>query len=367
MIKNKKQLSASALLITIFILAGIFVIAFAVGYMTLLAVKAADSQSQGFKAFYAAESGVEKTRSDIKVDANFFSSHCVSTPEANIFGTSTLSSKAYFTIDCLSNTAPYQFVAHGNFKNNQRDLEFSYTPPPAPVASFTPSDLSGLQLWLKADAGVTTSTGNSIATWADQSGSGNNAGQANPSLQPLYVDNFQNGKPAIYFNNVPYMIVPDSATLRGMAGLTAFIVAKKPADADKLNFIGYWGGGGNHYFFRNTDTSDSKHLVQFYSNTSNGYAGVAFSQATTTMSNYEFLYDGSKMNLYLNGIIETGYENQSGSIDNSIGNDMIIGAQYDKTEPATAYILEIILYNSGLSDTDRQKVETYLNNKYSIY
>ena len=28
---------------------------------------------------------------------------------------------------------------------------------------------------------------------------------------------------------------------------------------------------------------------------------------------------------------------------------------------------EIIVYNSALSDTDRQKVETYLNNKYSIY
>src|SRR5581483_5512798 len=44
---------------------------------------------------------------------------------------------------------------------------------------------SGLQLWLKADAGI-TSNGNSgkVSYWADQSGNGNDATQSDSALQP---------------------------------------------------------------------------------------------------------------------------------------------------------------------------------------
>ena len=37
------------------------------------------------------------------------------------------------------------------------------------VAPFSPSDISGLSLWLKADAGVTVVSGANVAEWADQS------------------------------------------------------------------------------------------------------------------------------------------------------------------------------------------------------
>lgn len=114
-------------MITVFILAGIFLVSFAVGYMAFFAIKTSDGQAQSFKAFYAAEAGEEKVRYQITNDPTFFATHCLNVPEINIFGTSTvLSNKSSYTVDCLSTSSPYQFRGHGNYKSNQRDLEFEY-------------------------------------------------------------------------------------------------------------------------------------------------------------------------------------------------------------------------------------------------
>jgi len=50
------------------------------------------------------------------------------------------------------------------------------------------------------------------------------------------------------------------------------------------------------------------------------------------------------------------------SATNNIGTYRVGDANYGYFEVA-----EIIIYNTGLGTTDRQAVETYLNNKYSIY
>jgi len=60
-----------------------------------------------------------------------------------------------------------------------------------------------LQLWLRADAGVITNNGGQIIQWDDQSGNGNNAGQANTNLQPsLIADTGLGGQPAVRFNGI---------------------------------------------------------------------------------------------------------------------------------------------------------------------
>ena len=48
----------------------------------------------------------------------------------------------------------------------------------APSAPFSPIDIAGISLWLKADAGVTVD-GDFVTAWADQSGNGNNCSSPN--------------------------------------------------------------------------------------------------------------------------------------------------------------------------------------------
>jgi len=66
-------------------------------------------------------------------------------------------------------------------------------------APFSPANLSGLSLWLKADAGVSLS-GSDVTTWADQSGNGRHANSVD--ADPTYNSSDLNGKPTISLSSV---------------------------------------------------------------------------------------------------------------------------------------------------------------------
>src|ERR1039458_1219234 len=76
---------------------------------------------------------------------------------------------------------------------------------------------AGLQLWLKADAGITTNSSGLVTTWADQSGKRNDAIQTNSANAPSLVMNSLNGKPTLRFpGDTRYLDVADSASIAGL-------------------------------------------------------------------------------------------------------------------------------------------------------
>src|SRR5262245_18046788 len=68
------------------------------------------------------------------------------------------------------------------------------------IRAQTSPPTNSLQLWVRADAGVTTNATGQVEKWADQSGKGNDATQSDDSLKPKVVDNSINGKPVIRFD-----------------------------------------------------------------------------------------------------------------------------------------------------------------------
>jgi len=64
---------------------------------------------------------------------------------------------------------------------------------------------SGLRVWLKADAGTSsTINGSALSFWNDQSGGARNHTQVNPAQQPAYVaaGNLMNYNPAVRFTGI---------------------------------------------------------------------------------------------------------------------------------------------------------------------
>ena len=130
-------------------------------------------------------------------------------------------------------------------------------------ATLAPNQVSGLQLWLKADAGVFSDagitpavSGNTVGQWNDQSGQGNHATQTTSADAPTYTTNVLNGLPAIQFNgtaavlNSAYLGVPGTlfvvynATVTSISTLnntelpligTAVAGAANPSPAWRLN------------------------------------------------------------------------------------------------------------------------------------
>jgi len=122
-IKKLVNKPASAMLIVIFVLAGIFIVAFGTSYRVFFSIKAGDIQSQSLKANYALQVGEEQVRYETNI-YNLATSSC---PGTNIFGTTTLSNQTYYNVDCLSTSSPYLMRVYGNFKNIQRYHDAYYT------------------------------------------------------------------------------------------------------------------------------------------------------------------------------------------------------------------------------------------------
>src|SRR5205823_6256666 len=109
---------------------------------------------------------------------------------------------------------------------------FAQLPPPAP------GGVTGETLWLKADAGVTTS-GSDVSSWADQSTSSNHATQGIAANQPTLIANNINFNPGVNFDgandNLPLngTLLPTGTTARSV-----FVVAE--SDTGSKHFLG-WG------------------------------------------------------------------------------------------------------------------------------
>jgi hypothetical protein len=232
--------------------------------------------------------------------------------------------------------------------------------------------LSGLSLWLKADAGVTLS-GVNVTAWEDQSGNGNNASVENSGEEPTLEPSFSNGKSAIQFNGTTQLLsIADSNSL-DFLNTSIFIVLKRTGygTGNEVTFMknanalaysaAYWQtaklAGGNSSF----DISNG-----------GGYdrdSGVDIGDGVARVM--DFTFDGTHFNIYVNGVQTATYNEPVGNIDITSGSLQIGGYNQSFGNPSgelfNGQIAEIIMYNRAVTATERQQVESYLNTKYAIY
>jgi len=239
------------------------------------------------------------------------------------------------------------------------------------VAQFSPGNLSGLSLWLKADAGVTLS-GSNVTAWADQSGNGNNA-SANSGEEPTFASSFSNSKPAIEFSGISQVMQIADANSLDVLATSSFIV---------LKYLGQ-GTGNNIVYFKNADNGSPADPAMYGLVAKTAVGGVvSFSQNVGGWSDYpteiditdsvpkilSMTYNGTDQNIYSNGDFQNTF-NIGGNIATSTGLFQIGG--YNQSFNASEYfygqIAEIIMYNRAVTTPERQQVEAYLNTKYAIY
>jgi hypothetical protein len=227
----------------------------------------------------------------------------------------------------------------------------------------TPSDLSGLKLWLISDTGVTKDGSNKVSAWADQSGTGNSVSQDTASSQPSWIDSVINQKPIIRFTGGSglddYLQYGGDVSAISTA-FSVFLVIKFSANSYSYNPF-YWGSPSTRYI-----TNDNN-VLKFLSQ-----GGPTVPSSCPTLNSGSFIIMGITLNsskssvkFYLNGTA-------CGSGDPSDTGSMVFFALgigiLPTTDASVSFDLtEVVFYNTELSDSDRQGVEAYLNSKYVIY
>jgi hypothetical protein len=218
-------------------------------------------------------------------------------------------------------------------------------------APFSPTDLTGLALWLKADAGVTLS-GADVTAWADQSGNGNNASAVGtPSLSTVSGKTFMNFAGGYFYG---YELLTS-------AYATIMCVARFSATRDIEMIFELISGGGvaSLALYRGFNLGSGYRI----------YNGENVSSNSLTNNNQTYLFgatvDGDQGDLFLNG--NDDGDDYCGELTPE-GNYYLgyYGADGDQitTEMKMA---EIVIYDRPLTYPEKTQVEEYLNTKYEIY
>lgn len=230
---------------------------------------------------------------------------------------------------------------------------------PSGGAAFSPDDVAGLHIWLKADAITGLSDNDPVATWSDSSGNANDATQASAPNRPIYKTGIVNSLPVVRFDGAA-----DVLELGNLSALTegeVFIVIKIDTDPPGSSAAsGLWNLGTDtldtHYPF--TDgviydhfgTTARKTTVNPTPDLSSAFRIYnVWSAASDWASNL----DGSSLHTTATNTV--GFSSAA-----RLGTDDGAAVSLDGD------VAEFILYDNKISGGDRASVVSYLQDKYAL-
>ena len=210
---------------------------------------------------------------------------------------------------------------------------------------------TNLRLWLRADAGLTTTTGSVInSNWTDQS---SNAISVVRFGSPILVPNAINGKPAVRFPTNGNYFNTSNTAVTNLTGISYYAVTKFPSTSTEVfNKMGQYGlhalNSGSARFFTNSINNNELQ----YNN-----AGI--------IGNY-FIYSGIYNSSNISGALNTTVSsNVNYSSPIPAGGTLYIGGGYNFWSPSLE-IAELIIYNDALNTSQQDQVYNYLAAKYNL-
>lgn len=202
-------------------------------------------------------------------------------------------------------------------------------------------------LWLAADTITGKNNGDSIATWLDSSGSGNNGTGA--ITLPTYRTNVVNGKPVVRFTNGIFTF-PNM--MNGLTAAEIFYVIKVPND-----------GQYNGFAVMGSDTFNSDHY-SYYGTVYDGFGSTQRKNAGNPPGVIDtwHIYNVSANSSWVarkNGV-------QFYSTSNTFGYSTTPRIGWSLQAAFEGDIAEVLLYGSVLTTSTRAGVTSYLQTKYGL-
>ena len=237
--------------------------------------------------------------------------------------------------------------------------------------SLSAGAIAGSQLWLdgadattlfKDGAGTipVAVNGDTVALWKDKSGNNRDASQPTGAQQPLYNLVSNNGQSAVRFDGADDLLNVDLSFLVGNQ-YTFFVVEGKRSTQNNNYFLGTGTGATNeglHVGYR----GDTDYTLAQYANDLEYVNGSLQLTSTQVFRTWLNMLDGAGHTIFLNGTPVSSNGNTSPFLTanfGTVGRGFTGGTQYNGD------IAEVIFFNSALTPSARQAVETYLFAKWN--
>jgi hypothetical protein len=231
--------------------------------------------------------------------------------------------------------------------------------PPPPDSSGQPgldaaSDIprTGLHLWLRADTGLSFSSGTQVSQWLDQSGNGRNASMTTTARQPFLVLDALNHLPVIRFSGAQSMYLDTFAT---PTMFSVFVVGRNSMPNASFSMI--LGPGGN----------SPNNQLRWEDDTHTLFVWFGSSEPSTTIGDtriYHALstrYDGAVFTVYRDGTLASS----SSFTTSGPWTIASVGSWYSSYF-MIGDLAEVIIFDRALSTPERTSVDSYLRSKYNL-
>ncbi|MBO94294.1 MAG: hypothetical protein CMI32_05275, partial [Opitutales bacterium] len=247
--------------------------------------------------------------------------------------------------------------------------------------SFSADKYPNLMLWLDANATATLDKGASpgaegipdandvVGYWGDRSGNGNFAAAylAATNRKPLYKATGFNGMPSLQFDGSnDIMEVQNSAAFDGWDAMTVFVVAQGNNMGNWKTLIGKNGEDSQGWQLRRRDADNR---VRLTIRGTSGADDLNIAYELNAQNVLTITYGGGVRKFFGNGAQKDSVTD-AGPIAAAPNSPLSIGGRVRdngaRQALAKAKIAEIIVFNSSLSDGERQMIEGYLAHKWGL-
>lgn len=220
---------------------------------------------------------------------------------------------------------------------------------------FSPTDLSGCVLWLRADQGVIIDEAGKVSQWNDISGNNNHVTQVTGSCRPrLSPAESPINRPAIVFDGVNDAMQSGAFTL--VQPQTVFMVWEcTPVGVSSVNDIVF--DGRSSASMACGHTTGPALIISAGSGISYtvNIGNFVYSQAT-------FVFNGAASSIRANGILGTTGNTGAGS-----PNGVTLGGLAPTgTRNTSLRMAEFIVFNRVLTSIEIGLVEKYMSTRYDI-
>jgi hypothetical protein len=234
------------------------------------------------------------------------------------------------------------------------------------LPDFSPSSISGLTLWLRADRGVTlvtSGTVNSVSAWADMSGRRNNATPLTVGTQPGFsATGGPNGLPAVTLNGNQFL--SGSAELLTAAQATMFLVVKVNITSTERIFH-------NNSTFVGLAFCTGRFSANARSMEVIGRVGAFDTTSVAQTANWEAwmgqMTTAPLQQFQVNNVPHALNANNLAAIAQSGGFFVGFSNPAAPTQQANASIYEILVYSTVLSTSDINNVLAYIKARTGIW
>ena len=208
-------------------------------------------------------------------------------------------------------------------------------PPLLFASAWSPKSLNPV-LWLDATQITGLNDGDSVGTWSDMSGHGNDATQSTASKKPTYKTGIQNGRPIVRFDGVDDVLI--SASVEIQVGHLFAVVS---------------GGLSNlEGFARGNRGASIERMGLLYPDASTWFSGDINDAIIITR---------------VNGVPSTSHTSAFSAVSGSrAAPTSILGVNVGSSHTPfwNGDIAELLLFPNQLSTAQRDQIETYLRTKW---